>query len=278
MTLKIAIDAGHGYSTIGKCSPDGMKEYEFNRVVANAMRDELNKFEGVEILFTHSDARDVPLVARTDTANSWGADVFISLHANASTGIMGDWGGIDTFVYGVTGVSYKLAQVVQRNLIEATGLRNRGVKVANFHVLRETEMPAILIEHGFMDSYTDLPLLKSDVYRKLCGVTNACSVAEFYVLTRKPIETEIAGTPVPADNTNEGDEMMKPSNQSLRDSVTRVLNRLEHKENGISSKWREDFLAGNLSTSDAIALIYVALDRELIQGSIGTAEPTEPIE
>jgi N-acetylmuramoyl-L-alanine amidase len=186
MTLKIAIDAGHGPNTPGKRSPDGMREYWFNSAVANAMKAELEKYEGVSVLFTHEDGRDVPLTERTNKANRWGADVLVSIHANAYLGRMGGHGGIDTFVYSTSGHSYKIAQIVQRNLIAATELRDRGVKVANFHMLRETEMPAILIEHGFMDSTTDLPYLKSDAYRKLCGVTNAKSIAEYYKLRLKP--------------------------------------------------------------------------------------------
>lgn len=184
--LKIVIDAGHGYNTPGKRSPDGMREYEFNREVALAMKQELETYEGVQILFTHSEDRDVPLTERTNRANEWRADVFVSIHANAYMGEMGNHGGIDTFIDDSNPAGARaLATVVQRNLIEATGLANRGVKTADFHVLRETKMTAILIEHGFMDSYTDLPKLKSPEYRKLCGVTNARSIAEHYRLTRK---------------------------------------------------------------------------------------------
>jgi N-acetylmuramoyl-L-alanine amidase len=193
MTLKIAIDAGHGPNTPGKRSPDGMREYWFNSAVANAMKAELEKYEGVSVLFTHEDGRDVPLTERTNKANRWGADVLVSIHANAFEGIMGGHGGIDTFVYGTSGHSYKIAQIVQRNLIAATELRDRGVKVANFHMLRETEMPAILIEHGFMDSTTDLPYLKSDDYRKLCGEINAKSIAEYYGLKKKEAKVMAEG-------------------------------------------------------------------------------------
>jgi N-acetylmuramoyl-L-alanine amidase len=262
MTLKVAIDAGHGPNTPGKRSPDGMREYSFNSVVAKYMRAELERYEGVKVMFTHEDGRDVPLTERTNKANAWGADVLVSLHANANTGRMGNWGGIDTFVFGTAGHSYKIAQIAQRNLIKATNLRDRGVKVANFHMLRETKMPAILIEHGFMDSTTDLPYLKSDSYRKVCGETDAKSIAEYYGLKRKQ-NVGVAGV---GPKTNEGVEYMEPSNQSIKDSVSIVLSRLEGKENGISSKWREDFLAGKLTTSDAIGLIYVALERGLIQG------------
>lgn len=190
--MKFVLDAGHGYSTAGKRSPDGMREYEFNRAVANAMRDELLKYEGVEVKLVHSDSADVPLKDRTDVANKWGADAYVSLHANANTGKMGTWGGIDTFVHtSKPADAVKLANVVQRNLIQATGLRDRGVKTADFHVLRETNMTAILIEHGFMDSITDLPKLKDARYRDLCGVTNARSLATHYGLKLKPVKKPV---------------------------------------------------------------------------------------
>jgi N-acetylmuramoyl-L-alanine amidase len=184
--LKVVIDAGHGYETTGKRSPDGMREYEFNRAVANAMRDELENYENVAVYFTHSDKRDVPLKERTDYANKICADVFVSIHANAYRGVWGDHTGIETYVYtSRPKEATKLAEVVQRNLVAATGLKDRGVKTANFHVLRETKMTAILIEHGYMDSRIDCPKLKDDAFRKLCGVTNARSLAEFYGLKRK---------------------------------------------------------------------------------------------
>ncbi|MBT2682668.1 N-acetylmuramoyl-L-alanine amidase [Bacillus sp. ISL-37] len=185
--LAVMICAGHGYSTPGKRSPDGMREYEFNRRVAEVMKAELEKYEGVTVYFAHDDSRDVPLKERTDKANKLGVDVYVSIHANAFNGKMGSHGGIDTFIYKTSPKEAKaLADVIQRNLISATGLRNRGVKTADFHVLRETHMTAVLIEHGFMDSTTDLPKLKSDAYRKLCGETNAKSLAQFYGLKRKP--------------------------------------------------------------------------------------------
>ncbi len=183
--MKIVLDAGHGPNTPGKRSPDGLREYTINREIAYAMRDELMKYKDVEVLFTFSDSQDVPLRTRTDQANKWGADVFVSIHANALAGKMGNHGGIETLVYSTVGESLKLARVVQRHLIAATALRDRGVKVMNMHVLRESKMPAILIEHGFMDSYTDLPKLKTSQFRKLCAEANVKALAEFYGLQPK---------------------------------------------------------------------------------------------
>lgn len=197
--MKIVIDAGHGINTPGKRSPDGMREWVFNSAVANYMKAEFAKYQGVEIMFTHDPTGkvDVPLKTRTDKANNWKADLFVSIHANANTGQMGNWGGIDTFVYNNVGHSIKLANIVQKNLIDATNLRNRGVKIANFHVLRESNMPAILIEHGFMDSYTDLPYLKLESYRKLCAVSNVKSIAQYYGLKLKSNTTPSKPTTPP---------------------------------------------------------------------------------
>jgi N-acetylmuramoyl-L-alanine amidase len=184
--MKIMIDAGHGPNTPGKRSPDGMREFEFNSAVANAMKAELEQYEGVSVVFAHEPGRDVPLAERTNKANKQCVKLYVSLHADALAGVMGGHGGITTFVYKTNPAeACKLAEVMQRNLVAATGLRNRTVKTADFHVLRETNMTSVLIEHGFMDSMTDLPKLKTAEYRVLCGQTNARSIAEVYGLKPK---------------------------------------------------------------------------------------------
>lgn len=186
--MKIELDAGHGYSTPGKRSPNGMKEYEFNRAVANYAKALLNGYKNVTVSFAHSDSRDVPLSERTNTANKEKADVFVSIHANAFGS--GGWtsaNGIETFVYssrpkGATALATK----VQRNLIAETGLTNRGVKAANFHVLRETAMDAILVEAGFMTHKGDAAKLKDDAYRRKVAKAIVDGLAEQYKLTKKP--------------------------------------------------------------------------------------------
>lgn len=187
MVLKVMLDAGHGPNTPGKRSPDGMREFDFNSRVADVMKAELEKYEGVTVYFSHDKSCDVSLTDRTNKANNLKVDVFVSIHANAFLGKMGSHTGIETYVYTSNPAeSRKLAEKVQSELVKATGLANRRVKMANFHVLRETLMTAILIEHGYMDSNIDLPKLKSDAFRILCGETNAKSLAEVYGLKRKP--------------------------------------------------------------------------------------------
>lgn len=192
--MKIVIDAGHGPETPGKRSPDGaLREYQFNSAVARYVADKLlHGYEGIEILMTHSDERDVPLRERTDRANAWKADVFVSIHANAA-GDGVSWHsaqGIETYVYtSRPSDAVALANAVQRQLVKATGRPDRGVKSANFHVLRETRMTAILVECGFMTHRQECELLKSEAYRQTCAAAIAAGIAEVYGLRRKKAES-----------------------------------------------------------------------------------------
>src|SRR5688500_14775917 len=99
--MKIMVDAGHGYETAGKRTVDGMKEYEFNRAVANEIKKLLDVYENVTVQFSHSDKEDVPLSERTAKANQSSIDLFLSIHANAH-GNGREWTtaeGIETYVY-----------------------------------------------------------------------------------------------------------------------------------------------------------------------------------
>lgn len=187
--MKIVIDAGHGPETPGKRSPDGsLREYQFNSAVAQYVADAfLHKYEGVEVLMTHDDSRDVPLKERTDKANAWKADLFVSIHANASGDGWSAAQGIETYVHtSWPKEAVALANAVQRRLIRLTGRPDRGVKSADFHVLRETRMTAILIECGFMTNKDECALLKSDDYRRKCAEAIVAGIVETYGLKKKP--------------------------------------------------------------------------------------------
>jgi N-acetylmuramoyl-L-alanine amidase len=191
--MKIAIDAGHGPETPGKRTPDeSMREFEFNSAAAQYLADVLvNDYADVQVQFMHEANRDVPLSERTKRANSWGADLYVSIHANAYGSSWNDARGIETYVYTTKPPeAVRLANAVQRKLIEATGLVNRGVKSADFHVLRETNMTAILIECGFMSNRAEAELLKSDDYRRTCARAIAAGIAETYQLARKPAPSD----------------------------------------------------------------------------------------
>ncbi len=181
------LDAGHGYSTPGKRTPDGMREYEFNREAARYAREELKKYENVEVYFSHSDERDVPLTERTNKGNSLNVDAFVSIHANAfGSGGWNNAEGIETYAYSSQpSRSTALAKAIQRQMVASTKRLDRGVKFANFHVLRETTMTAVLVECGFMTNREEAALLKTDSYRKTCGQAIGRAIASYYGLTLK---------------------------------------------------------------------------------------------
>ena len=185
--MKIMLDAGHGFNTSGKRSPDGMREYEFNRAAAAYAKDLLETYQNVTVYFAHSDQTDIPLQTRTNSANSLGVDIYVSIHANAFGTGFNDAGGIETYILSTRyPVAHQLAQKIQRQLILQTGLRDRGVKTADFHVLRETNMDAVLIECGFMTNPDEIKLLRSETYRRTVAAAIVNAIAQQFGLVKKP--------------------------------------------------------------------------------------------
>lgn len=191
--MRFVIDAGHGPETPSKRSPDGvLREYMFNCVAARYVIELLQQYVGVETMATFEDGRDVPLSERTQRANVWSADAFISIHANAMGASWSSAQGIETFEYLHTDpYTDRLTATVHRHMIQETGRLDRGVKRADFHVLRETRMPAVLIECGFMDNEEECVMLCSDKYRRTCAKAIVGALVEFYSLQLiKPKEEE----------------------------------------------------------------------------------------
>lgn len=188
--VKIVLDAGHGHNTLGKRSPDGEREWGFNNLVVQACATKLATYENVHVLRVDDPTgkTDVPVWERTDRANVWNADVYVAVHHNANRGKWGDWTGVETYVMDSPTVSLKsveLASLVSPQIAKAMGLRDRGVKRANFHVLRETKMPAILTEGGFMDSLIDIKALRSKERLKAQGEALAEALADYFKLQAK---------------------------------------------------------------------------------------------
>ena len=218
--MKIVLDAGHGFSTLGKRTPDGMREYEFNRAVAAYARGFLSDYANLEVLFTHSDMEDIPLEERTEKANRHGVDCFLSIHANAAGD--GSWHeaeGIETYIHTSNPEdAHSLASKIQEKLITLTGRKNRGVKTANFHVLRKTMMTAVLAECGFMTHKEESKLLQSENYRKQCALAIVQAVVHHYALK---VKTTVASSKklykvqIGAFTSREGAEQLESKLQKL---------------------------------------------------------------
>ena len=172
--MKIAIDAGHGLHTAGKrclksLDPGQTREWVLNDRIARIVTAHLERC-GVECLRLDDPTgnTDVALKARSARANSAKADLCVSIHHNA--GIRGQNGG-GGVVYVYSGKHSPKADKLQSNVYEGLvaavgkyGNRTRPLATQDLHMVRETKMPAILVEVGFMDSKTDVPLILDEAW------------------------------------------------------------------------------------------------------------------
>lgn len=194
--FKLALSAGHGAKTTGKrclkeLDPNETREWWLNDRICDMVESGLKDYEGVEVLrLDDSDdgAEDVKLSKRTSAANGWRADFYLSIHHNA--GVNGGPGG------GIVAYSHpnaSRAAVEWRDELYAALIRHTGLKgnratpkaTANFQVLRETTMPAVLLELGYMDSSADVPVILTEDYAQACADAIVEVIAKRKQLTKK---------------------------------------------------------------------------------------------
>ena len=190
--MKVCLDAGHGKSTSGKRSPDSsLMEYEFNRDVSRRLKAILER-HGVEVIETVTDDTDVSLAERCNIANKNNVDYFVSIHANAD-GMGYNWTsakGWEIHIVGKGGKAEKLAEAIHKHSIPILGLKDRGVRISNFQVLRDTNMPAVLIEHGFYTNKEECGILKTEEFRQKCAEADAKGILEFLGINYQDNKTE----------------------------------------------------------------------------------------
>lgn len=158
--FKIVIDAGHGGRDQGAA---GRKIQEKDITLKIAKRTEKyirRRTKGVDVILTREHDEFISLKERANFANFCKADLFISIHANSARGYAE---GTETFVWNKrhNPWSLKLAQLIQMEYTHRAKRKNRGVKKANFSVLRNTEMPAVLTEVGFISNAKEEKFLNS---------------------------------------------------------------------------------------------------------------------
>lgn len=166
---KLCFDYGHGGSDRG-ASYKGRKEKDDNLKLGMAVAKEIRR-HGVKVDETRTDDRTISLSARSSFERKGNYDYFISFHRNAFKPEAAE--GVETFTYTrQTEKAKSLASRIQRNLV-AVGFVDRGVKKANFHVLRETKSPAVLIEVGFIDNTKDNRIFDSKLSEIVEAITRA---------------------------------------------------------------------------------------------------------
>ena len=214
--MKIFIDPGHNHSGADTgAAGNGLKEQDITYLVASKVKPILERC-GIEVKLSRNAITDslsnnsvnASLSARTRMANDWGADLFVSIHCNAGGGT-----GTETYSY-QAGISsaYKLAQAVQKRMVEMVGLPDRGVKTKSLYVLHYTNMPAILVETAFIDHKNDAAVLGSETGQQAFAEAIARGICDY---------TGIA--------YREGDELMSQEYEALKaaiDNLTETVKQL----------------------------------------------------
>ena len=190
---KIFIDPGHnptGNDTgaVGY----GLKEQDVTVEIALKLKPLLER-NGFEVKMSRNSLKDTvaeglnaSLAGRYNAANSWDADIFVSIHCNsANTKAY----GCETYYYTGSSKGRRLADCVQPELAKETGLCNRGVKSANFAVIKHTNMPAILVETAFIDNYDDNRFLANDDGKYKCAVAIYKGICDYLGIEYK-LESE----------------------------------------------------------------------------------------
>lgn len=179
-------DPGHGGIDPGTIGPGGTREADVVLPVVLQAASYL-KASGIEALLTRSSA-SVPwkqvsgqpyydLHGRTEIANNAKADIFLSVHCNAATPSAH---GTETCCYKFGGNGEKLARCVQAEVVKTLGTTDRGVKEGNFQVLRDTVMPAALVELAFISNPAEEKLLADPVVQTKLAKAIAKGICNYF--------------------------------------------------------------------------------------------------
>ncbi|MBR8661697.1 N-acetylmuramoyl-L-alanine amidase family protein [Brevibacillus sp. NL20B1] len=176
----IVVDAGHGGHDNGASGTAGNVEKDFTLAVSKKLAAELKQYPEFQVEMTRTTDVYLTLAERVEFANSRNADLFISIHANSFTKPTA--GGTETFYYNAN--SEALARIVHRHLQGATKFADRGVKQTAFYVIKNTKMPAVLTETGFLSNPTENAQLTSPAFQDKVAKALAAAIREYYLTYR----------------------------------------------------------------------------------------------
>lgn len=159
----VVIDPGHGGRDPGAVGIGGLQEKVVVNDIAPRVATILRQ-QGVNVVMTRTSDIEVDLEPRVATAERANASIFVSIHANAISMSRPDVNGLETFYASDAG--QRLANTVHATVLRAMSMRDRRVRSARFYVIRQTSMPAILIETGFVTGAEDAPNLANPAWRE----------------------------------------------------------------------------------------------------------------
>lgn len=182
--VKIHLDAGHGGKDSGAVG-NGLYEKNVVLDLAKRIESKLKAYKNVQVNQSRTTDVYLTLSERANKANAWGADCFISLHLNAATSASAR--GFETFIYNgkVDDATIAFQNVIHQEVMRQMGnVADRGKKRANFAVVRETNMIAVLGENLFVSNSSDAALLKQDAFLEKVAQGYVTGLEKFYGLER----------------------------------------------------------------------------------------------
>lgn len=186
--MKLFLDPGHGGADPG-AKGNGLVEKEINLDIALRVAALLADFKDIQIKLSRDEDITKELSQRTDDANRWGADFYLSIHCNSFNRNVR---GYEDFIYsGVSSSSLTSTyqQMIHSEITKKNVLPDRGQKKANYHVLRKTIMPALLTENGFIDHPLDSALMKESSWRQDVAEGHVRGLVKVFQLQTKKTNT-----------------------------------------------------------------------------------------
>ncbi len=173
----VVIDPGHGGFDPGAVGIAGVREkdvvIDVSTRVAQHLRD-----SGARVVMTRTTDIELDLQPRVDIAERARGTVFVSIHANAISLSRPDVNGVETFYYGSAN-GKRLADTIHRSFLNAINIDDRRVREARFYVIRQTSMPAALLEMGFLTGAKDTLLLRNPETRKRMARATAQGILRY---------------------------------------------------------------------------------------------------
>lgn len=198
--MKLYLDPGHGGTDPG-AQGNGIREKDIALDIAKNIKNFLLAgYQNIEVRMSRENDTTKSLSQRTSEANSWGADFYLSIHCNAANGAAR---GYEDFIHNSLGSTSQTASyqnIIHAEVIKLNKLIDRGKKKADFHVLRESAMPALLTENGFIDNSADAALMKDPLWRQRVAQGHVNGIAKAFSLKAKPAVPPQPPKPVDPSN------------------------------------------------------------------------------
>ena len=220
--MKIFLDYGHGGNDPGAIGIDGVKEKDIVLEVGKRVKYHLERHQIIIIESRDSD-KTVSLSERSNKANKNNVDLCISIHCNAFTQSTAQ--GFEIYHYAGSTRSQQLAKCILNNIIKAKlYTKNRGLKTNTLHMTRETYMPSVLIELGFITNASDKKLIVENKENFAIAITKG--ILEYYSM-KYNIESSIGQTTTSTNTTSDTIYIVQVGAYKNKDNAEKMVQELK---------------------------------------------------